>query len=431
MKICLVNKSFSDKVWDGIFTYTHYLAQGLSKHGHEVHILTKHSNSHRLPKKESDKIFIHQIKLPWLARATYFSKLGEILYGLKVYFKFREIDKKLGIDVVEAPEAGAEGFWLALFCPQKLVTRLHTPMLICFKLNGLKINFGRRVLGLMEKLQIKRSVLLSSPTKSLAQIVSKMWQIEKEKITIIPNPINIQEFKKYFKASQTQEKKYLLYLGRIERLKGVDIFLKSLEIVIEKYPKLSIFFAGGIDQTYNQDNLKKIPQKIKKNLVFLGELSRHQVFAYIQGAQMGILPSLWENLPYTLLESLASGKVIIASDCGGFKEIIKDNQNGLLVQPGSSQHLAQKIIEGLKLEKNKIKQIENDAKDTALGYDLKEIIPRIIMFYSKAKILGGTDKKGLNWSKISSKRLQTLLRPKGLWGEEQGIENKGRQKLEK
>lgn len=432
MKICLINRSFSDKVWDGISAYTHYLAQGLAEHDHEVHIITKYSDSNRLIKKESDKIFTHCVTLPWLTKVAYFSKLGEILYSLKVYFKFKEIDKKYHLDIVEAPEAGAESFWLALFTPWKLVTRLHTPLYFYWRFNKLPINWMRIILNLMEKIQAKRSAGLSCPTRALAGKVSQLWQIEKEKIKVIPHPFYPEQFVDYPAKSQDN---YILYLGRPERLKGFDILLKAAEIVFGHYPKLKIFLASNsrkiIDN--NKDQLQKIILKNKKNLIFLNELDRDKIFSYIKNARLIILPSRWENLPFTLLEAMSLSKVVIASNCGGFKEVIKDGQNGFLFKPGSHQKLAQKIIKCLKLDKKQIQYIKRRAQKTALKFSIPKIIPEMVKFYAKAKLIGALQynrKEELNWyKKISPDQLQMLLRPNGLWGEGQEIENKGRQKI--
>lgn len=380
MKICLINKSYLAKIWDGISTYTHFLAHGLSDSGHEVHIITMARDPNKPQKDNQSQIFIHQTKP---LKILFLEKLAELIYGLKVYFKFREIDKKYGIDIIEAPEAGAEGFWLAIFARKKLITRLHTPMFFCFKLNCLNITLSRKILGWMEKFQIKHSILVSSPTRSLAQVVFKLWQIDKEKIEIIPNPINLKSIKNYQK---TQDKNYLLYLGKIEKLKGIDIFLKSLKIVFRKYPDIRIYLAGGIDQTYDQSKLKKTPLKVRKNLVFLGELDRKQIFHYIHQAKLVILPSLWENLPYTLLESLVLGKIVIASNCGGFREVIKDGENGFLAKSGSHQDLALKIIQSLKLSDKKIKSIQKNAQKTSSRYATRKIVPKMLSFYSKIKV---------------------------------------------
>jgi glycogen(starch) synthase len=377
MKICLVNKSYLDETWDGISAYTHYLAKGLSEYGHEVHIITRFGTNNHQQNERQGKIWVHKVKL-----FRKLEKLNDLLFPLKAYFKFREINKKYEIDIVEAPEAGAEGFWLSIFARKKLVTRLHTPLYLYWEFNELKLNWGRRLLNFMEKTQAKRSALLSSPTQALAKIVTKMWRIKKEQIEFIPNPINLDKDKNYQKI---KDKDYLLYLGRIEKLKGIEILLKALKIALKKYPHLKILFVGGMDSSlYNKNQLKKLSFKIEKNLVFLGDLEYNKVFPYLKRAKLVVLPSLWENLPYTLLESLALGKLVVASNCGGFKEIIEDGKNGFLFKTGSHYGLAQKIIECLNLEENKIKIIEKNAQKTVREFSLKRVIPKIVKFYSRA-----------------------------------------------
>jgi glycosyltransferase involved in cell wall biosynthesis len=340
--------------------------------------MARNSNKPQENNQNKNKIFIHQLKP---IRILFFEKLAELIYGFKVYLKFKEINKKYGLDIVEAPEAGAEGFWLSIFARKKLVTRLHTPLYLCWKYNKLKLNWSRRLLNFMEKTQAKRSALLSCSTQSLANIVSKIWQISKDRIQIIPSPFYIMQTKN---DSPIRNGDYFLCLGKVEKIQGVDILIKALKIILKKYPELQTICVGGIDQNYYNKQLKNLYLKIKQNLVFIGEVNHNEVLAYIKQARLIVLPALWENFPYKLLESMSLGKLVIASDCGGFKEIIEDGKNGFLFKTGSHYDLAQKIIECLNLEENKIKIIEKNAQKTVRKFSLKRVIPKIVKFYSRA-----------------------------------------------
>ncbi|MEK7203249.1 MAG: glycosyltransferase, partial [Patescibacteria group bacterium] len=69
-----------------------------------------------------------------------------------------------------------------------------------------------------------------------------------------------------------------------------------------------------------------------------------------------VIPSIWfENMPFSLLESLAIGKIVIASRIGGIPEIIKDGVNGILFDPNNSDDLAKKINQSQKININNIK----------------------------------------------------------------------------
>jgi len=369
MKICLINKTYSNPTWDGISTYTHILADGLVKLNHKVEIITRVNKN----KPEPSKIKIHALK-SYFPNNKFFNALNDFLFSIQVFLKFRKINRL--IDVVESPEVGAEGFWISIFSPKKLITKLHTPSYLIQSLNGLKINWRRRFLYGMEKYQIEHSALLSSPTRSLASVISRDLGIRK-KIYVIPNPYKFREIQ----TNKKIKSDYILFFGRIEKRKGINIFFKAVEKVIRVFPNLKIFVLGDIDMTYNRRDLEKIPPNVKKNLILLGGKKHHQTIPYLKFARLIILPSIWENFPYTLLESLSLGKVVVVSDCGGFKEIIKNGYNGFLVKPNSSDRLALKIIECLKLNDEKIREIAVNAKTTASKYSPEKIVPEMVNLY--------------------------------------------------
>ena len=414
MKICLINKTYSNPTWDGISAYTHNIAKGISSLGNEVHIITLRGVSY-VP--EEKKIHIYYLK-------NYGRKITPIIYGFQALLTFQKINREHQIDIVEAPDAGAEGFWISLFYPQKLVTRLHMPLYYYWKLNNMPFNCFRRILDWMEKTQTKRSSLISSPTMVMASMVKKLWQTEK-KISIIPNPVDLDVMiEKNLKKTKSEE--YLLYLGRIEKLKGVGILLKALKIVLKKSPHLKILFIGN-SNLYDQNRLEKLSFKIKKNLIFLGDLEHSQVASYLKGAKLIILPSLRENCPYTMLESLALGKIVVASDCSGFREVIKDGENGFLFEVGSYRQLARKIREILILSEQKLKSISNNASNTAKKYNVLDISKQTLEFYTGLLLSNKKELEGIR--QIPKQKLQNLLREGGIWGEGQYIDNAGREKI--
>ena len=76
---------------------------------------------------------------------------------------------------------------------------------------------------------------------------------------------------------------------------------------------------------------------------FLGSVPRERVLRLFRAADASLLSSAWENLPHTVLESLALGSPVIATAVGGVPELVRDGENGLLVPPGDSAALATAI----------------------------------------------------------------------------------------
>jgi glycosyltransferase involved in cell wall biosynthesis len=84
--------------------------------------------------------------------------------------------------------------------------------------------------------------------------------------------------------------------------------------------------------------------KAQASVEFIDQVPQDKLVDYYQQSAVCVVPSLWENHPYAVLEAMACGKAVIASGVGGIPEIIKDKYSGILVLPGSFISLAEAII---------------------------------------------------------------------------------------
>ncbi|MBM3679015.1 MAG: glycosyltransferase, partial [Actinobacteria bacterium] len=76
---------------------------------------------------------------------------------------------------------------------------------------------------------------------------------------------------------------------------------------------------------------------------FLGSLERVGVLELFRAADVSILSSSWENFPHTVVESLAVGRPVVATRAGGVTEVVRDGENGLLVEPGDVEGFARAL----------------------------------------------------------------------------------------
>ena len=171
--------------------------------------------------------------------------------------------------------------------------------------------------------------LFIAPSNYLKQIMIKAG-FDANKITVLINPAP-----KYTPGTDGNR---LLYMGRLSVEKGVDVLLRALSLTNES---LDIAGAGP-----DEKKLRKLCQELNltDRLIFHGQLLGDDLEKLRREAKAVILPSIWaENMSLVLLESLAGGKLIIASASGGTPELIEDGQTGFLFKPGDAKDLAQKI----------------------------------------------------------------------------------------
>ena len=181
----------------------------------------------------------------------------------------------------------------------------------------------------------------------------KAMGVPEEKITIIPNGIDLSEyavmpakgcFKKKFGIPD--DKKVILYLGRIHKTKGIDFLVKAYAYLINEMKIKNVTLAiAGPDDGYLRE-IKELTNTlgISKHVLFTGPLyGRDKLEAYVD-SEFCVLPSRYETFPMTVLEAYASGRSVIASEVGGLKDLIMNGETGLLFEPGNIKQLAESML---------------------------------------------------------------------------------------
>ncbi len=264
----------------------------------------------------------------------------------------REVEALGTVDVVQACEWDAEALICALRPRAPLVTRLATPHFLVQATNDapwrqrLRSTFTSR----MERTQTRRSRRVISPTRTLAKEVARSWRIDLESISVVPTGIDPPQLSSAPIPPFLVEAPYILYFGRLERRKGVDTLIDALPAVLGAHRDAHCVFIGE-DLTlkgvpFAQYAHERDPEHWGR-IHFLPRMGHGELFNIVANAALVVIPSRWENLANTCLESMVLGRAIIATSGSGFNEVLTDGVNGLLVPPGDSRALADAAITAL------------------------------------------------------------------------------------
>jgi glycosyltransferase involved in cell wall biosynthesis len=202
------------------------------------------------------------------------------------------------------------------------------------------------------------SKLLKDASKVVALSYTEAEQykaigVSEEKIAIIPNGIDLSEyaelppkgsFKKKFNIPD--DKRIILYLGRIHKIKGIDFLVKAYAYLINEMKcRDAILVIAGPDDGYISE-IKSLVQSldISNSVLFVGALYGEDKLAAYIDSEVYVLPSRYETFPMTLLEAYACGKTIVASKVGGLRDLVSNGETGLLVEPGNVKQLARNIF---------------------------------------------------------------------------------------
>jgi len=194
----------------------------------------------------------------------------------------------------------------------------------------------------------------ASKVIALSRVEAEQYRsmgVPEEKIEVIPNGIDLSEyavlppkgcFKKKFGISD--DEKIVLYLGRIHRIKGIDILVKAFTNVIKKLDAVRLVIVGPDDGYLREVKALIKTLNIDDNVLITGPLyGKDKLEAYVD-AEVYVLPSRYETFPMTVLEAYACGKPVIASKVGGLPDLVTNGQTGLLVDPGNIVQLTKNIL---------------------------------------------------------------------------------------
>ena len=191
---------------------------------------------------------------------------------------------------------------------------------------------------------------------ALSKIEAEQYKhmgVLEEKIIIIPNGIDLSEcaelppkgsFKKKFGISE--DRKIILYLGRIHKIKGIDVLVKAYaHLKNEMNVNDAVLVVAGPDDGFlNEVKFLVYNLGIADSVLFTGPLyGRDKLGAFVD-SEVYVLPSRYETFPMTILEAYACGKPIVASRVGGLKYLVIDGETGLLFEPGNVEQLAKSIF---------------------------------------------------------------------------------------
>ncbi|EMR73751.1 glycosyltransferase, partial [Thaumarchaeota archaeon SCGC AB-539-E09] len=171
-----------------------------------------------------------------------------------------------------------------------------------------------------------------------------------KKCSLIPLSIDISKFKPFLRSKSIVLKeeiagrnKVILFIGRLTKIKGLDYLFYSFKKVLNKIPNCILLIIGIGPEELNYHKLMK-KLNIEKNVNFLGYINHDKLPEYYNIADVYVLSSLREELSNTLMEAMACGIPVVATDVGGNSYLIEDGVNGFLVPINDVNLLTKKII---------------------------------------------------------------------------------------
>lgn len=358
MRIAILVNQFPPEI-GGVGISAYNTASSLSKVGHEVHVLT--ILKEELPKEKIEEgFYIHRISRKKI------KVFGTILYLTKLLKKLKDINP----DIVHV-----EGLWMGT--PGYLAKKiLKIPYVITG--HGSDVYLQSKLLHRRSKFVLKSADAVIGLTEHMKK---EMENICKKNVFVVPNGINLREFKNLQKLKIDKRKQRILFVGSLVPVKGIKYLIESMKKITNDYPNAELVIVGdGVDK-YELEKLV-IELDLCDSISFVGKVPNHKIGQYMIESDIFVLPSLSEGFGIVLLEAMASGLPIVASNVGGIPSIIQNGVNGFLVDPKNSEKIAEKVLFLLNNEETMIKISQNNKKKVE-NYDWGKIIMQLENIYLK------------------------------------------------
>ena len=197
----------------------------------------------------------------------------------------------------------------------------------------------------------------------------------KRKSVVISNAVPVTNL-----SNRSLLKKYdVLFVGRLTKAKGVDVLIKAIKILKEKYQKE--IKAAIVGKGYLEGELKELVMElgIGKEVEFLGVIK--DIEKLMKSTKLFVLPSRWEGLPLTILEAMSSGVSIIATNVGGIPEVIENGKEGILISPEDPTALSGAITGLLKDRELRVRLSTNAYKRVKEKYSIEVYSKNMLEFY--------------------------------------------------
>jgi len=379
MNIALLPSAFHPSL-GGVEELTRQLAHSLRTAGHNVILITNRW-PHDLPAHETFE------GLP-LFRLPFYSPIGSIRAALTYPLKSRRTHQVLtdilirhDIDLLHIQCISTN----ALYATRAAKT-LNLPLVVSLQgeltMDATQLYQRSRLAQRMYKQTLAAADLLTACSgNTLAEAESYFGRPFGLRGSVIPNGIRLADFTNT--VPQQHPRPYFLAIGRHVPQKGFDILLNAYAQALAKNSALphDLLLAGdGPSHTDLQTLAKSL--NLTTRVHFLGRTDRAKTAALFAGCDFFILPSRHEPQGIVNLEAMAAGKPVIATQVGGVPEIVKHNQNGLLVPPESPETLAA-AIQLLATDQPLRTRLAQNAKQTAQSHDWQQITNRYLALYSE------------------------------------------------
>jgi glycosyltransferase involved in cell wall biosynthesis len=334
---------------EGIANYVYNISLKLLERGHEVTVITRGFGR----KIEEDHLHISNavvrvFRVPTIPLYPFHVHAQ----GLLARRLFKMLEPDLEILHVHSPYVPAVKTSLPIITTIHTLERVDishyeeiTPRSLAFRMSA-------NIFASMESDLFGKSRMLTAVSNHVFNELKKFYGLRREGV-VLGNGVDETQFLPLVsKAAGTGE--YVLFVGRMDYRKGLFDLTRCAKYVCDERPDVSFVLVGN-GPLASSTNRESRRMGLEKNVVFAGYVSRRHLIQLYQNASVCVIPSHYEGLPTVMLEAMACGVPVVATNIGGHVDVISHGTNGYLVPAGSPKSMANTISMLLKSQELRAK----------------------------------------------------------------------------
>lgn len=218
---------------------------------------------------------------------------------------------------------------------------------------GAKLIWSRRDMGILRerKHEMAYRLMARLPDKVFAvseqvrKYTVEVDRVPDERVETLYNGLDLERWSRLTRTAEDLHDPVIVTVGNIRHVKGHDIFLRAAAIVADKFPRARFSIAGEVLDTKFYSELQNLAQElgIAQQISFAGGVT--DLPEFLHDATLFVLPSRSEGFSNAIIEGMAAGLPVVATDVGGNAEAVQDGITGRIVPPENVEALASAMLE--------------------------------------------------------------------------------------
>lgn len=335
----------------GMNVYVREISRELGRNGMTLDVFTRWIDP-RIPQIVEFDDHARVIHLPagpvkQIHKSQVFQHLPEFICNLRRFKEEHELSYRLL----------HSHYWLSGWVANLLRQRWDVPHVAMFHTLGALKNHARpEEKESSQRIEAERNIMASADAIVASSEHEKknmiaLYGANPSKISVIPCGVDLARFRPMDRRQAKDRvgldgKRVLLFVGRIEPLKGLDLLFEAMADLRRQFPDLHLLVLG--EEASHPGEMRRLRRYagelgITDSLSFVGTVDHDCLPAFYNAADVCVVPSHYESFSLVAAEALACGTPVVASQVGGLQSLVIDHENGLLVPTRSSHAFSETI----------------------------------------------------------------------------------------